>query len=168
LGSRTYLESAFLVLLRLLTCVRSPILSMLFFCVCVCVLLGLLAGAVPTSSTGRVQSSTTSPLLISCIPLPRSSSSRASVVVLMSSCGCRSRGWHSNVTFVSSHISCPQSIESSTPCLLSTHGAFASFRTSLPPTAPRSSSSLCSGAAPVEGVLSVCIASPSSARRSSP
>ena len=32
-----------------------------------------------------------------------------------SSCGCRSRGWHSTVTFVSPNISSPQSIESSMP-----------------------------------------------------
>ena len=133
------------------------------------VLLGPLDGvAVPTSSTGWVQSSTTSSLLISCLPLPCSSSSRTSVVVLMSSYGCRSRGWHSTVTFVSPSISSPQSIESSMPGLPSMHGAFASFRTSLLPTAPCSGSSLCSDATPVECVLSSCIASLFSAWCSSP
>ena len=76
--------------------------------------MGLIDGvAVLTSSTGRVRSSTTPPLLISCFPLPRSSSCRAPVVVLMSSCGCRSRGWHSTVSFVSTVFS-PQSTEFST------------------------------------------------------
>jgi len=50
--------------------------------------------AILTSSTGWVWSSTTLPLQISCFCLPRSSSSRDSVVVLMSFCVCRSRGWH--------------------------------------------------------------------------
>ena len=111
----------------------------------------------------EVRSSTTSPLLISCFPPPCSSSSRTSVVVVMPSCGCRSRGRHSTVTFVSPYIYSTLSIESTMPSLPSTNGAFASFRTSLRPTAPCSGSSLCSDATPVECVLSSCFASPFSA-----
>ena len=85
------------------------------------VLLGLLHGvAVLTSSADWVRSSTTPALLIYCFLLHRSSSSRADVLVLMSSCGWRSRGWHSTIAFVSPNIPSPQSIESSTPGLRST------------------------------------------------
>ena len=75
----SYLENAFPVLLRLRTCDLSPIPSNLFFS-----FLRLLDElAVLTSSTGSVRSSTTPPLLISRFPLPRCSSSRCYVVVLM-------------------------------------------------------------------------------------
>ena len=135
----TYFESAFLVILRLRTRDRSPILSILIFFV----LLGLLDGvAVLTSSLGWVRSSTTLPLLISCFPLHRSSSSHASVVVLMSLCGCRSRGWHSTDAFVSPNISSPQSILSSTPGLpltqLPSHYSGSCFRLPHPVPALRS------------------------------
>ena len=59
------------------------------------------------------------------------------------------RVWRSTVSFVSPNISYPHSIESSTPGIPSTHGAFALFRTSLQPTALRYDSSLCSNATPV-------------------
>ena len=133
------------------------------------VLLRVLYGvAILTSSTGCVRSSITPLFLISCFPLPRSASSGALVVVLMCSCVCRSRGWHSTVAFVSRNISSPQSILSSAPGPPSTHDVFALFRTSFPPIPPRSDSSLCSHTTPVKCVLSSCIGSPSSAWCSSP
>ena len=110
--------------------------------------------------------STTPSLLISCfsfVPVPF----RAFVVVLMS-CGCQSRVWRSTVAFVSRNISSLQCIESSTPGLPSMHGAFVLFRTSLPPTAPRSVSLLCYVSTLIKFVLSSCITSSSSARCSSP
>ena len=146
----TYLESAFLVLIRLGTCDLIPIFTFRRFCSLGTAQWGRVSQLLKCLITILHQSLTSDFLFPSHSFLFR----RPSVVVHMSTCGCRSRGWQSIVAFVSPYISSPQSIESSTPGLPSPNSAIVLFWASLTTTETRSGSSLCSHATTAEACCS--------------
>ena len=159
-----FLEVAFLVLLRLRTCIRYSLLSVFIFFV----LLGLLnVVEVCPSSSGCIRTLSPLSLPFFCLSPSLFCSSHVVVAPLFSG-SCLYKDWHSIVVYVSSGISSLHFIESSTSLISTMYGAVASILMSCPFTSPRSGPSFCSDVNSVVCVLSSCGSYSSSACRTPP